>query len=104
MNRSRTLSIFPLLANPQKSDGQDPLFWAPEMRNEAMVRLFLNKGAAVDKPVYEKPPILFWARIFGHVPIVQLLLDNGAAATIKDKDGRTPLEWAEIKGHAEAVG
>jgi ankyrin repeat protein len=73
------------------------------MNNEAMVKLLLDKGAAVDRPVCEMPSILSWAGLFGHVPIVQLILDKGADATVKDKDGRTPLEWAEIKGHAKAV-
>jgi ankyrin repeat domain-containing protein 50 len=73
--------------------------------HETVVRLLLDKGAAVDVKdnMYGRTP-LSWAAGRGHEAVVRLLLDKGAAVDAKDtKNRQTPLSCAAGRGHEAVV-
>ena len=73
--------------------------------HETVVRLLLDKGAAVDaKDDLAGRTPLSWAAARGHEAVARLLLDKGAAVDVKDDlAGRTPLSWAAEGGHEAVV-
>lgn len=86
-----------LLKRIAKEDGKTGLCSAVEHRNEALVRLVLEKLANVN--VNETIDIrgrttLHWAAENGHVKLVELLLDKGADSAAQSIDGSTPLHKA----------
>jgi ankyrin repeat protein len=83
--------------------GYRPLSLASYRGHKAVVKLLLEKGAAVDAPDKDGRTPLHWALWSGHVEVVKLLLEKGAAVDATDKDGRTPLHWALWNGHVEVV-
>jgi ankyrin repeat protein len=105
---------------------------AAQEGHEAVVKLLLEKGAAVDTKAnyrgappstvafYSSPEVvallrvkapvepvgatpLYVAALEGHVAVVTLLLDNGAAIEAKAEDGGTPLAIAAQQGNLEVV-
>ncbi|RYP72136.1 hypothetical protein DL771_004370 [Monosporascus sp. 5C6A] len=92
-----------LIEAKYKEYGQTPLSWAAERGHEAVVRLLLDKGAAVDREDKEDWTPLLWAAVRAHEAVVQLLLDKGAAVDKEDKKGRTPLLWAAGRAHEAVV-
>jgi ankyrin repeat protein len=71
----------------------------------AVVKLLLEKGAAVESKDRDGRTPLSWAAAQnGHEAVVKLLLEKGKAELeSKDKDGRTPLSWAAGNGHEAVV-
>ncbi|CBX99859.1 hypothetical protein LEMA_P074480.1 [Plenodomus lingam JN3] len=80
----------------------------------AVVRLVVEKGAAVNEVKYEKEPktyaerkpfslgtALYRAAEFGKLEIVGYLVDKGADPLKLDSKERTPRFWAEKRGHGE---
>jgi ankyrin repeat protein len=83
--------------------GSTPLHWAVKKGHEAIVQLFLDRGAVFDtKDCFGSTPLLqaVWK---GYEAIVQLLLDQGAAIDTKDYSGCTPLFRAIGKKHEAIV-
>ncbi|KAL8290971.1 hypothetical protein RB600_006443 [Gaeumannomyces tritici] len=93
-------------ANDAKSfNDQTPLVWAAKNGHEAVVKLLLDKGPAIETKdsEYGRTP-LSWVAGNGHEAVVKLLLDKGAAIETKDKNySRTPLLWAAENGHEAVV-
>jgi hypothetical protein len=82
--------------------GETVLHGAAWRGNEAMVRLLVEKGAAVKtKDKYGKT-VLHWAAWRGREAVVRLLVDLGADLEAKDNNGDTALYWA-AQGGNEAV-
>ncbi|KAF3058835.1 Ankyrin repeat domain-containing protein 50 [Trichoderma lentiforme] len=83
----------PLLAADK--DGRTPLSKAAmELKNEAIVRLLLDRGAQIEAADKNSRTPLSYAAWNGSEAIIQLLLDRGAQIESADKDGRTPLSYA----------
>ncbi|KAF2191875.1 hypothetical protein K469DRAFT_344388 [Zopfia rhizophila CBS 207.26] len=71
--------------------------------HEAVVKLLLEKGAALESKSNSGRTPLSWAAQNGHeAVVVKLLLEKGAVLESKSNSGRTPLSWAAQNGH-EAV-
>ncbi|KAJ4175573.1 hypothetical protein NW767_015738 [Fusarium falciforme] len=90
--------------------GQTPLSRAAQRGYEAMVRLLLEKGAAIESKDdgsratggLGRNPLL-WAAERGHEAVVRLLLEKGAAIESKDYMGWTPLSLAAKRGDEAMV-
>jgi hypothetical protein len=83
-------------SSPDSKDSyrQTPLLLAAMNGHEAVVKLLLDKAAALEtKNIYSKTPLL-WAAQNGHEAVVKLLLDKGAVLETKDNYSLTPLWWA----------
>ena len=74
---------------------------AHEMRpppQQAVARLLLDRGAAIDHANNDGVASLFMASQEGHEPVVQLLLERGAAVDLTTSLGLTPLYCACARG------
>ncbi|RYP74287.1 hypothetical protein DL771_003108 [Monosporascus sp. 5C6A] len=85
------------------SDGRTPLSWAAEGGHEAVVRLFLKRGAHSEAADKEGRTPLLWAAVRGYGAVMQLLLDRDAHIETADNGGRTPLLMAAKNGHEAVV-
>jgi ankyrin repeat protein len=63
--------------------GRTPLSWASENGHEAVVRLLIEKGAAVDSTEKDGQTPLLCASENGHEAVVRLLSEKGAAAVVR---------------------
>ena len=79
---------------PKKTTG---LHLAAYFGIKAIVKLLLEKGAAVDAADGDGETPLHWALDNGHVEVVRLLLEKGAAVDAADRDGQTPLSAAAVE-------
>merc|ERR1711871_1649039 len=84
-------------------EGQTPLFDACQGGHVDVVRLLLEKGAAVDRTFRTGATPLYIACSNGHVAVATLLLDKGAAVDRPNKNGATPLSIAKERGHETIV-
>ena len=92
-----------LVVDVRDGYGQTPLSRAAEGGHEAVVRLLLEKGAAIEsKDDYRRTP-LSRAAEGGHEAVVRRLLEKGAAIESKDDYRRTPLSRAAEEGHEAVV-
>ncbi|KAJ4194440.1 hypothetical protein NW759_016520 [Fusarium solani] len=83
--------------------GRTPLLRAAEAGHEAVVRLLLEKGAAIESKDDEGRSPLSLAAERGHDSIIRLLLEKGAPMGSKDNRGRSPVLWAAEGGHEAVV-
>ena len=86
----------------QDNYGSTPLHWAAYNGNEAIARLFLDRGANPNLQNNDGQTPLLWAALFRYEAIVRLLLDRGADPNLQDNDGWTPLHCAAVNGY-EAI-
>ncbi|RYP16766.1 hypothetical protein DL767_010132 [Monosporascus sp. MG133] len=70
-----------------KEYGQAPLSWAAGEGHEALVRLLVEKGAAIEAKDKEGRTPLSWAAAKGHEAVVRLLVEKGAVIEAKDESG-----------------
>jgi ankyrin repeat protein len=94
--------------DPGLLDATDRCGWTPLLRasregHVGVVRLLLDKGAAVNEEDDDGYTALFFASSFGHTAVVRLLVAGGADPTIANYDGWTPLIAACEGGHLEVV-
>jgi ankyrin repeat protein len=83
--------------------GATPLYIAAKEGHVAVVKLLLEKGAAIEAKADDGCTPLSIAAFNGHADLVALLLERGAAIEGKHKDSVTPLEMAAQQGHLEVV-
>ena len=94
---TRLLDDDPTLANAR--DNRVPaLHVAVDLRNVAVARLLLARGAEVDRLAramgIDRRTALHAAAHKGLVEMIALLVDHGASLEARDGYGFTPLEWA----------
>ena len=82
---------------------QQPIHLASIKGVEAIVRLLLSYGAAVNATRSDQQTPLLLASAAGDLPTVQLLLDKGAEILVRSVKGQTPLGAAASKGHSAVV-
>ncbi|KAH7463982.1 hypothetical protein FOMA001_g17856 [Fusarium oxysporum f. sp. matthiolae] len=92
-----------LVIDAKNESGETPLSVAAGLGYEGVVRLLLEKGAAVESKDSDGRTPLYQAAWSGYETVVRLLLEKGAAVESKDSDGRTPLQWAVRGGHEAVV-
>ncbi|XP_072052011.1 ankyrin repeat and SAM domain-containing protein 6-like [Amphiura filiformis] len=84
-------------------DGFTPLQVAAGNGHEAIVRLLLRRGAALDRQNAYGWTALMQAASHGHANIVKLLLQNKANPNITNKLGSSALTVASHHGHTSVV-
>ena len=84
-------------------DGAILLSWAARTGNEAVVKVLVEKGAAVDSADQSGRTPLSWAAENGQEAVAKVLVEKGAAVDSADEDGRTPLSWAAENGQEAVV-
>ncbi|KAL3441220.1 hypothetical protein BJX65DRAFT_322528 [Aspergillus insuetus] len=86
--------------------GQTPLIWAAEYGHAAVVKVLLDRGAAVhltDTKFGQTP--LLWAAEKGREEVVKLLLETlGVMVDAQSNYGKTALHLAAEKGHEAFLG
>lgn len=83
---------------------KEPMHWAAQHGHFEIVKLLLEKGAAVNcKNVLAETP-LHYAAATNRKGIVTLLLAKGAAVNASTTNGDTPLSYAVRRGHTEIIG
>jgi ankyrin repeat protein len=80
-----------------------PLMFASYEGHVGVVRLLLDKGAAVDERDALGWTALFLGSSRGRTPVVRLLVESGADPTIANSYDRTPLMVATAGGELEIV-
>lgn len=83
--------------------GCNDLMIASNLGLEALVQLFLEKGADPTATVDGGMTAMHYAAEGGYESIVQMLLEDGADVNAKDERGKTPLSQAASSGHGEVV-
>jgi len=83
--------------------GATPLYIAAKEGHLAVVKLLLEKGAAIEAKAEDGCTPISTAAFNGHADVVKLLLERGAAVEGKHKDRVTPLAMAAQQGHLEVV-
>lgn len=75
--------------------GRTALHYATWQGHEAIIRLLLDRGAAIDacNNIYGRS-VLHLATLRGCGRIVELLLEKGADVCVRDSTGQTALIWA----------
>jgi len=84
-------------------DGRTALMWASLKGHTGVVRLLLDKGAAIDEKDWRGDTALIKASENGHPEVVQLLLGKGAPVDEKSNLGSTALVVAGWNSHTEVV-
>jgi len=80
---------------------RQPIHIAASRGNQAMVRLLVHTGAAVDTPdKYGSTPLLMVCRT-GNLELAKILVDAGAEVSAANKQGDTPLLAALMAGNVE---
>jgi ankyrin repeat protein len=97
-----------LIRNQHDPDTKDsykrtPLSWAADNGHETVVKILLDRGAAVNSVDKSNHKPLLRASLNGHETVVKILLDRGAAVDLGDKYGQTPLSCASLNGHEAVV-
>ncbi len=83
--------------------GNTALTLAAEGGHTDVVRLLIEKGAAVDAKAKSGHTALTLAVEGGHTDVVRLLIEKGAAVDAKAKSGHTALTLAVEGGHTDVV-
>ena len=82
---------------------QTALSWAADRGHQGVVKLLLEKGAAVDLKNSDGETALCLAAYGGHEAVVKMLLEKGAAVDLNNSDGETALSLAAGRGHEAVV-
>ncbi len=105
---TRLLEADPKLVEAKNAEGETALHLAAGCRRgeEAglpVVRLLLEKGAAVDAQTPSRQTPLLYAAYGGFSRIVELLIANGTRVQYQDTYGRSPLHYAAREGRPGVV-
>ena len=78
--------------------GWSPLHYAASGPAVAVVKLLLDRGAAIDAPSPNRSTALMMAARYGSEEAVQLLLARGASAKLRNERQMTPADLARSAG------
>lgn len=92
------------LAAHRDHTGRTPLHLAVLLGHVALVRLLLQRGAAVGAADRAGRTPLHEAAWHGHSRVAELLLQHGAPAAARSGAGLTPLHWAAALGRTLLAG
>lgn len=101
-NKAAVESLLAKGAAVNKS-GWTPLHYAAAAGDTDIVKMLLNKSAALDAPSPNKTTPVMMAARGGHIYAVKMLLDAGADATLKNDAGMTALDFARQNGNTDIV-
>lgn len=76
---------------------------AAEAGSVEIVKLLLDRGAALECTDNDAATPLFLAAQYGHPDVAEFLLARGARKDLRDKFGRTPAEVADLHEHPEVA-
>ncbi|KAF8427687.1 hypothetical protein EV426DRAFT_510240, partial [Tirmania nivea] len=75
--------------------GRMPLSYNTELGNFSLLKLFLDRGAAVDSTDSSgSTPLLHAALLLDREPLGELFLGRGGKVDLADSKGRTPLSYS----------
>lgn len=105
---ARLLKTDPKLVEAKNADGDTALHAAAGCRRGEqvalpIVRLLLEKGAAIDAKNTSNQTPLLYAAYGGFRQVVELLISKGAVVQYLDTNGRSPLHYAAREGRPEVV-
>jgi len=101
----RDIAHMNMISKAFRYSGRDSMFCLAGGRGDAeMVKLMLDRGAAIEAKDEDGWTAIMLAAYNGHTEIVKMLLDRGAAVEARDADGNTALMWAAMEGHTATVG
>ncbi|XP_057676904.1 receptor-interacting serine/threonine-protein kinase 4 [Corythoichthys intestinalis] len=89
--------------NAKDEDQYTALHWAAQNGDEAMARLLLDRGAAINEIDGQGRTPSHVACQHGHENVIRVLLSRGADVHIKGKDNWTALHFAAWQGHLGIV-
>lgn len=84
-------------------DGWTALHYAAAIGDNDIVKLLLDKSAALDAPSPNKTTPIMMAARGGHIYTVKALLDAGADASLKNDAGMTAIDFAQQGRHTDIV-
>ena len=84
-------------------DGWTALHYAAAIGDNDIVKLLLDKSAALDAPSPNKTTPIMMAARGGHIYTVKALLDAGADASLKNDVGMSAIDFAQQGGHKDIV-
>lgn len=84
-------------------EGWTPLHYAAAAGDNDIVKMLLNKSAALDAPSPNKTTPIMMAARGGHILTVKMLLDAGADASLKNEQGMTAIDFARQNGSIDIV-
>jgi ankyrin repeat protein len=86
-----------------EGDEQTPLMWAVQVKDAALVRILLERGAAVNvQDDFGKTALMFAAEK-DDADIIKLLLRHGADVSARTVKGATAADLARAHGHIPAA-
>lgn len=83
--------------------GWTPLHYAAAAGDTDIVKMLLNKSAALDASSPNKTTPVMMAARGGHIYAVKMLLDAGADATLKNDVGMTAMDFARQNGNTDIM-
>lgn len=84
-------------ANPDianRTFGTTALMTAASSSNLEIVKLLIDKGAAINAADRSGMTALHWCAFKGGVDVANTLIKSGADTKLKDKEGKSALDWA----------
>jgi uncharacterized protein len=84
--------------SPLQHEGWTPLHYAASAPDEQVLRLLLDRGAAVDQRAANGSTALMMAANYGSEASVKLLLARGADTKLRNGSGRSAADFARLAG------
>jgi ankyrin repeat protein len=86
-----------------EGDEQTPLMWAAQVKDTALVRILLERGAAVNAQDDFGKTALMFAVEKDDADIIKLLLRHGADVSVRTVKGAMAADIAHARGHVLVV-
>ncbi|MBN2416824.1 ankyrin repeat domain-containing protein [bacterium] len=100
---ARLLEYTPALIDTQDGAGRQPLHFAANGGDTAMVSLLLQRGADPGASSLAGTTVLHFAAAGGHTEVVRMLLTRHIPIDVRNNQQVTPLYFSAMRGHDETA-